>query len=112
MDPARADHLRRVVSYGLAGLLPWAAWYVALWACRASASAGKNPSDYTGTCVRPNGLTVACTYEQWLVWDASPLFDVLTLVGGLAAAAVSGYVYLRYRRARRIAETTEPAPIF
>ncbi len=58
--------------------------------------AGKDPSLYTGTCYKRNGRAVSCTLDQWLVWDATPAIDIFMLVGGIAAAAVSGFVYLKY----------------
>ena len=82
--------------YVLLGITPWALWYAAILGIKAIARAGKDPSLYTGTCYKPNGYAVQCSLDAWLVWDATPYVEIFTLVGGIAAAAVTGWVFLKY----------------
>jgi hypothetical protein len=98
----------RTLAYVVIGLAPWVGWYAAIWGYRAAIRASRDPREYTGTCVRANGQVVPCSYEHWLAWQATPVVDLITLIGGLAAAAISGYVYLRYLQARRAAQGVTP----
>jgi hypothetical protein len=96
---ARIGGARRKALYILFGALPWALWAAAILGLRAVARASKDPSLYTGTCYKSNGLAVRCTIDQWLLWDATPALDIVTFVGAIAAAAVSGYVFVRFQHA-------------
>ena len=84
----------------LLGILPWIAWYAALWSYESIVRAAKDPGAYTGTCYKPNGYAVSCTLDQWLLWDATPLTGVLTFAGAIVAAALSGLVFFRYMTRR------------
>ena len=92
------------IGYILAGAAPWALWYAGILAIRHIARAGKDPGLYTGTCYKPNGYALSCTLEQWLVWDATPYVEIFTLVGAIAAAAASGWIFLKYHATRRMTE--------
>ena len=88
----------RQLTYVVLMAAPWLVWAVAIIAIRALVRATKDPRLYTGTCYKPNGLAVACSLDQWLVWDATPAIDIFTFVGALVAAAVTGYVWWRHER--------------
>lgn len=88
----------RKAVYILLGAVPWAAWAGAILWFRAIARASKDPSLYTGTCYKHNGLAVRCSLDQWLLWDVTPALDIFTFVGAIVAAAISGYVFVRFNQ--------------
>lgn len=90
--------MTRVRGYALAAAVPWVVWATAILGFRQLARASKDPRDYTGTCYKPNGLAVQCSLDQWLLWDATPALDLFIFGGAIAAAAVTGYVWLRFTR--------------
>ena len=87
----------RTAAYAVAGAVPWLVWLTGLYALQAIARSGKDASAYTGTCIKPNGYAVNCTLDQWQLWDAALGLNLYIFIGGIAAAALSGWVYLRYR---------------
>jgi hypothetical protein len=87
----------RKLIYTLLAAAPWVVWAAAIVVLRELARARKDPSLYTGTCYKPNGLAVRCSLDQWLLWDATPAIDIFTLVGAIAAAAITAYLWCRYR---------------
>ena len=95
--------MRRAILYWLIGLTPWLAWGSGILWFRFLARASKDPALYTGTCYKPNGYPVSCTFEQWRLWDITPGLDFFIIIGGLLAAAISGYVFLRFRQEVRSA---------
>lgn len=56
----------------------------------------KDPADYNGNCYKSNGYRVDCSLDHWLTWDATPYIDIYHFVGGIAAAAITGYLYIRF----------------
>ena len=94
LSPARS------FGYALLGVAPWIVWYAALSYYKSVVRSAKDPSAYTGTCYKPNGYAVSCTLEQWLVWDATPVLDFFIFGGAIAAAALSGLVFVKYLMSR------------
>lgn len=87
---------------GLLAGAAWVLWYAGVLGIEALFRSAKDPRDYTGTCYRPNGYAVQCSLEKWLAWDAAPYVGVYTFVGGLLAAALTGFLFLRHlTQARR-----------
>lgn len=89
---------RRKAIYIFIGILPWLVWGGMIILLKALIKASKDPSLYTGTCHKLNGLAVQCSMDQWLLWDATPALDIFIFIGAIAAAALSGYVFVRAKR--------------
>uniref|UniRef100_B8HZI9 Uncharacterized protein n=1 Tax=Cyanothece sp. (strain PCC 7425 / ATCC 29141) TaxID=395961 RepID=B8HZI9_CYAP4 len=89
---------RRKALYILLGILPWAVWAGMIIVLKALVRTSRDPSLYTGTCYKLNGLAVQCSLDQWLLWDATPALDIFTFIGAIVAAALSGYVFIRSKR--------------
>ena len=82
--------------FGMLAIVAWVLWYAGVLGIKAWFRSLKDPGAYTGTCYKPNGYAMQCSLEQWLVWDATPYVDIYIFVGGLLAAAFTGFMYLRH----------------
>lgn len=79
----------------LIALIPWAFVFAALKYREQVVVQSKDPALYTGICRKTTGYEYACSLEQWLLLEPYPgVVGILTLLGFIFAAAISGAVYI------------------